>query len=225
MTELKLVEDGKPGSVDGGVGVPKITKPIPPRPTAKDLEFFSRLALKVVDPIMEAIGAAWDEAQKAKAVKVLGAVLAASEDGYTRAHMLHTSYGWEAVNEKCVSVLRGTYVGYDATLEEMETEWVMAHGIRFPAFEGDRISFRTSPSHPVLTGVVAGIFRPRASGLVTWTPTSGTPVIYRVMAEQVSGVVSKEGKRLFPADLLHVRVSSGEIIPKPLPPQAALSSG
>lgn len=84
---------------------------------------------------------------------------------------------------------------YKMAHEEAVTEWVLTNGIRFPAKEGQKISFKTTSGFNV-TADCLGVFRPTAQGLAAWDGSGAVGGVYRLNAEDVTSVVQGNVSRV-----------------------------
>ncbi len=152
------------------------------RPAPNCLEVLQAAAARMLEAIAKLRADAADPDGLA-AISIIDA-LANRTDGYERAKILE-SHGWSP-NEAIVKILSKDSGHERIAWREAEERWVLRTGIRFPAKEGEQVTFavQTGPQQGVyLLGTVAAVRSGLARGLIEVPPSQSGTGRYDVMAE------------------------------------------
>ena len=167
---------------------------LPPRPTASSVEVLAAAATKLLEMLRAA--EVWGDAcLDGAAIPEIAKAIVTEQDGARRAYHL-----WRhnvcPLSEKTTHIMSHASLAVADALAKAEAEWVVAHGARFPALEGDVVKFRGEDSQEVM-GVVTGVQKASATGWIT-APKKGTDAgkpatqVFRVPAEAVVSVRQKK---------------------------------
>jgi hypothetical protein len=154
-----------------------------PRPTKRSPEVIDNAVQRMVSDLRLYRGPEFEFPDTA--VEQLRKVVMEFSNGYRRCKALD-KLGWEA-DDKIVYILSPDAGHERLALREAEEAWVMRNGVRFPAQEGDHVSFavRTNASgEPLcLLGKVSAVRGTLARAIVVVPPTAAGSGEYDVMAE------------------------------------------
>ena len=166
---------------------------LPPRPTASSVEVLAAAATKLLETLRAAEDWVYGCLDGAAIPEIVKAIVT-EQDGARRAYHL-----WRhnvcPLSEKTTHIMSHASLAVADALAKAEAEWVVAHGARFPALEGDVVKFRGEDSQEVM-GVVTGVQNASATGWIT-VPKKGADGksethVFRVAAEAVTSVRQKK---------------------------------
>lgn len=156
----------------------QLLKSAPARPGMREQETVER-ACRAFESAFKSV---WPAVDHEKLCADLVSAVHGTRDIWAMARWLE-DWGWR-VNHDVYQMLADFYRSLETARIEREVEWVLQHGVRFPAGKGQKIAFSRAGGRR--TGSVEDVDRARARGFVRVKGTDGkTTELVGVNAESV----------------------------------------